>query len=139
MYKNNNKITPIDSLHRYYIWANRMRVHFDEILEDDSKDKKIRDIETNMYMSVWYGLLYVVIEGWQKLKLSNKVIDDLLRSDNVQLLKRYRHGTFHFQKRYDDVRFQDFFEKDGTPEWVRSLNKEFGRWFLDELRIVRKK
>ena len=49
-------------------------------------------------MSLWYGGLYVVIEGWKELGLSDPHVDDLLRSSNVELLKRYRHGTFHFQR-----------------------------------------
>ncbi len=86
-----------------------------------------------MYMSIWYGLLYVVIEGWQNLKLSDAQIDNLLKSENVDLLKKYRNGTFHYQKIYDDVRFQKFFEKRETVNWVRSLNEEIGRWFLENL------
>lgn len=120
------------ALHRYYIWANRMRTHFDEILSrgDDLSEGKPQ-IETFLYMSYWYAGLYVVIEGWQKLNLLDALIDDLLKSRNVELLRRYRNGVFHFQPRYDDKRFTDFMEN-GIDEvtWVRSLNQQFGRYFL---------
>lgn len=62
----------------------------------------LTEIESFLYMSYWYGGLYVVIEGWQRLKLSDDIIDNLLISSNVQLLKRYRNGVFHFQKEYID-------------------------------------
>jgi hypothetical protein len=89
-------------------------------------------IESFLYMSYWYGGLYVVIEGWQELKLSDTVINGLLQSSNVDLLKRYRNGVFHFQKQYYDNRFIEFMsEGKDSVKWVRNLTQEFGRWFLE--------
>jgi len=126
------------TLHRYYVWANRMRTHFDTLLEGVStaKDKKNSfEIEARLYMSYWYSALYVVIEGWRDLKLNDPVIDSLLRSKNVPLLKRYRNGTFHYQKNYNDERFFELIDKgESVVEWIRSLNSEFGRWFLSTVR-----
>ena len=85
-------------------------------------------------MSYWYGGLYVVIEGWRKLRLVDSVIDELLGSKNVKLLKRYRNGVFHFQSKYSDSRFTDFMTVgENAVEWVRLLNKEFGRYFLNRI------
>jgi len=116
-----------------------MRTHFDEVLVRE-KDKvlamekldSLTEIESFLYMSYWYGGLYVVIEGWQRLKLSDDIIDNLLISSNVQLLKRYRNGVFHFQKEYIDKRFEEFMEQGmNAVTWVRSLNEQFGRYFLE--------
>jgi hypothetical protein len=120
------------TLHRYFIWANRMRTHLDEVLSKGAPVEETKtQIESLLYMSYWYGGLYVVIEGWRELKLTDPVIDTLLQSPNVQLLRRYRNGTFHFQRKYLDERFTDLFAK-GTDvvAWVRNLNSEFGRYFL---------
>ncbi|MCK4798503.1 MAG: hypothetical protein KAT05_14070 [Spirochaetes bacterium] len=110
-----------------------MRTYFYEILEKGSETKYYQ-IESNMHMDIWYGLLYVVIEGWQELKLTDDKINELLESNNVGLLKRYRNGVFHYQKEYNDKRFENFFKESGTVEWIRSLNREMGRWFLENLR-----
>jgi hypothetical protein len=124
------------TLHRYFIWANTMRTHFDQILAEILAAKKqlegATEIESFLYMSYWYGGLYVVIEGWKALGLSDAVIDDLLASPNVELLRRYRNGVFHFQRVYDDERFHEFMTQ-GTDEvaWVRTLNEQFGRYFLE--------
>jgi hypothetical protein len=130
------------TLHRYFIWANRMRTHFDQILDRVSTSNPdissgawqypgTTEIESFLYMSYWYAALYVVIEGWQELNLSDNVIDDLLNSQYVDLLKRYRNGVFHFQRDYHDQRFNDFMsEGDDVVTWVRSLNEQFGRYFL---------
>lgn len=127
------------SLHRYFIWADRMKVHFDSVLNDinsnrfdDMLIKKKEGIDTFMYMSLWYGLLYVLIEGWIELGLCDKNIDKLLESKNVALLKHYRNGVFHFQKKYYDKRFTNLMEEGmDVANWTRELRDEFSRWFLE--------
>lgn len=119
------------TLHRYFIWANRMRTHFDDLLKEKQRLKGW-EVEANLYMSYWYGGLYVVVEGWRELKLSDAAIDQLLSSRNADLLRRYRNGVFHFQKKYYDERFTALI-RDGEDvvDWVRTLNREFGRFFLN--------
>lgn len=131
------------TLHRYYMWANRMRVHFDEkvpvFAEQLKKDPDIwtnEGIEAFMYMSYWYAGLYVVVEGWRQLKLSDTEVDALLAvADNVALLKKYRHGVYHYQKNYFDKRFVNFMTKgQDIVAWVRELNRAFGGFFLGQPR-----
>ena len=77
----------IISLHRYFIHANKMRELFYEVLErNKNHETKEFQIESTMYMSIWYGLLYTVIEGWRRLNLSDEQINNLLQSNNVDLL-----------------------------------------------------
>jgi len=114
-----------------------MRVHFDGLLSETEPHRVGWDIETNMYMSYWYAGLYVVIEGWEELQLHDPVIEPLLTSPNVELLRRYRNGVFHFQAEYHDERFLGLI-RDGqnVVEWVRTVNQQFGRYFLEHLRVT---
>ena len=106
------------TLHRYFIWANRMRTHFDEILaREQCPFEGVAFIESFLYMSYWYGGLYVVIEGWKALNLSDDIINELLDSRNVKLLKRYRNGVFHFQHDYHDRRFHEFMSQAQLPRF----------------------
>ena len=73
------------------------------------------------------------MEGYRELGLSDPVVDSLLKSSNVDLLRRYRNGVFHFQKDYFDSRLTDFYETRDTVDWVRELTKEFGRFFIQKL------
>jgi len=98
-------------LHRYWMYANFMRIHFEKELtkqppntaEKDAR-KMIKDSfmltvdKRGAFMSHWYGSLYVVIEGWWQLRLTDPKIDALIASENVKLLQRYRNGVFHFQR-----------------------------------------
>ncbi|MGH7991903.1 MAG: hypothetical protein ACREDQ_00170 [Limisphaerales bacterium] len=133
-------MTTIFALHRYWIYANRMRECFDKaFLHPDwvqlAKETKTEiDLvfwihDPGIFMSYWYGGLYVVVEGWQELGLNDSVVDQLLKSPNVKLLKRYRNGIFHFQKHYMDERFHEFMESKDCVPWVRQLNRAFGDYF----------
>ena len=130
---NNNTIL---SLHRYFIWADSMRVLCEEILRNNREEVlklgSQEQLEFSMYMSFWYGELYVVAEGWKELKLSDPYIDYLLKNeDNLNYLRRYRNGVFHFQKKYFDDRFMDLISAKSSPTWIRELHTEFSRYFLD--------
>ena len=132
---------PVFTLHRYFVCANRMRAHFDDVLKDSSQKNPqpdpTEDVELRLYMETWYGLLFVVIEGWHELGLHDTEIDELLKSPHVDLLRRTRNGVFHFQKAYFDKRFLGFVTTDRTADWVRTLNQAFGRYFLGHLRARR--
>jgi len=123
------------TLHRYFIWTDRLRVHFDNTIKNKDKLKPQRfKIDTFLYMSYWYGGLYVLIEGWQELHLLDQKINELLKSPNVDLLRRYRNGAFHFQKEYYDKRFLDFMiEGENCVVWVRQIREAFSDYFLKEL------
>lgn len=89
-------------------------------------------------MSYWYAGLYVVAEGWKKLKLSDTQINRLLDSPNLELLRRYRNGTFHFQSEYNDQRFIDLINNgENIVTWVRELNQQVGRYFLEVLPMLK--
>jgi hypothetical protein len=80
-------------------------------------------------MSYWYGARFVVVEGYQTLRLTDDAIDQLLDSPNTDLLRRYRNGSFHYQPTYFDSRFVDFLrEGEATAEWVAQLHRELGRY-----------
>ena len=120
-------------LHRHWLWANRFRTLFDEELKKGQTDwsKSVFADSGLIFMCLWYSFLYVTIEGWRELKLSEPTIDALLASDKVDLLRRLRNATCHFQEDFVDQRFFDFMADEDTAEWTRALNKEFGRFFLD--------
>ncbi len=82
-----------------------------------------------LYMSYWYASLYVVVEGWQQLKLQETDVDRLLTSPHVDLLKRCRHGVFHYQLAMWDARFTDFiYEGEASSQWVRQVHLALGTW-----------
>ncbi|MGC1322498.1 MAG: hypothetical protein WA849_09965 [Candidatus Udaeobacter sp.] len=104
-------------------------------LDNDAIRKALLDLadDRGVFMLYWYAGLYVVIEGFQKLKLHDPKIDPLLQSPNVAALKKVRHATFHFQKEFVSPKIYPFLQgKDSVP-WVRSLTEAFSELFLREV------
>lgn len=124
-------------LHRYFIWADRMRLHFDQELKKRVSfppDKFELEVEEFMYMSLWYAQLYTVVEGWKEVGLTDSSVDRLLgRDECVELLRRYRNGVDHFQTDYFDSRFTNFVAQSGSALWVRDLHQALSGYFLRKL------
>ena len=132
------ELHPVVVLSKYFTWASYMRTEFDKVLPKFTKTTPWNDpvaIEMFMFMSHWYATLYVVVEGWRELDLHAPEIDRLLESPNVEMLKRYRHGVYHFQKTYFDKRYMPFMNSPGAVLWVRGLHQAFftylGVWFKE--------
>lgn len=121
------------SLSRYYGWCDLMKRDFLEAAQQikrEAGDTELAKLLAQAYMCYWYGGLYVVIEGYRSLKLSDPAIDQLLLSGNTKLLKCFRHGVFHYQRKYFDKRFMNFIQHgESVVAWVSSLHKEFDRLF----------
>lgn len=122
------------TLHRYYIWANKFRSHFEQVIGaaanlDPNPLLWFAD-EAGLFLSYWYASLYVVIEGWKRLGFQDAEIDRLLTSANVDHLRRYRNGVCHFQPKYLDERFLALVSATDGVQWVTNLNLAFGRFFL---------
>ncbi len=123
------------SLHRYYMWCDQMKAHFEQIALEHGRINDLYSPEGAkifMYMSYWYAGLYVVTEGWKQLDLADPRVD-LLRSStkHLALLKRYRHGVFHFQRNYFDVRFRELMETGKeSVVWIGDLHEALGAFFL---------
>ena len=126
------------SLHRYFIWSLRLKEVFEDALRrlggfSQNQMNAFFVDDRGQFMSYWYAALYVVVEGYQELRLSDPEIDRLIRSPHVELLRRYRNGVFHYQKKYFDEQFSGFMGPPETVEWVRSLSSELGRYFHEQI------
>jgi hypothetical protein len=86
-------------------------------------------------MQIWYGLLYVVIEGWKELGLADAEIDNLLRqADYVTKLRNFRNAVFHYQRQFLPVKQEGLFADRSMVEWITSLSDAFKRRLLVEMR-----
>jgi len=127
------------SLFRYFMWSSLMREYFDQALAnsgtklDDQDGFLFFSTKPGIFMTYWYGGLYVVIEGWQELGLHEPVIDELLQSPNVDLLRRFRNGAFHFQNAWLDDRLVAFCGAAGSVSWVRALTQRFHDYLTGEM------
>ena len=87
------------------------------------------------FMYYWYGSLYAVVEGFQKLRLSDQSIDALLGSPNVNALRRCRNGAFHFRPTYFSARSLKAISTDEFVRWVREVMDAFRGYFERQPRM----
>jgi hypothetical protein len=137
----------IPILFRYFMAASLMRQEFDRHLRDPKEMELVGDdpmrfliSKAGLKMCLWYGMLYVVIEGWREAQLSDPEVDRLLASPNTELLRRFRNGMFHFQKdQWLPTKLSDFFvPTNQTVEWVRAVTTELRRYLMTEMNKISK-
>jgi hypothetical protein len=132
----------IITLYRYYSFAVYMRELFQREMDESWGESLVRgDLSpmelfyappgiSLMYM---YSALYVVIEGWKDLGLSDPRIDELIGSPFVDRLRRFRNATFHYQNDIASLKHLKLFgtEKERTEVWLRELYTELSRFFKE--------
>lgn len=125
------KLDPVVVLSKYFTWAAHFKSQFEEVLPkltDTTRWNDSASIDMFMFMSHWYATLYVCIEGWHRLKLSDPEIDQLLSSPNVKMLKAYRHAVYHFQDTYFDQKYMPFMNSRDSVAWVRTVHVALFRY-----------
>jgi hypothetical protein len=132
-----SKDSELHSLHRYFIWANRMKNHCAEAIHQQG-DPPSGGVELRIWFSApfsyacyWFATLYVVVEGMQELQLTNPPLSTLLKDDDkLQKLRRFRNGVYHYQTDYFDNRIRDFLSAP-YMDWASELHGQLSQFFHD--------
>jgi hypothetical protein len=88
--------------------------------------------ESMHLLLVFYGLLFVVIEGYQEIGLHDPEVDALLANENVALMKRCRNYVFHFQAELGSDKLMNFLEAPGTEIWSQQIFKALGKFLFKQ-------
>lgn len=78
----------------------------------------------------------MVIEAWQRLKLRSPLIDfPLVRQQGIiSLIKRFRNGTFHYQKELENPKLVELLKAGGKQVLlVELLHESFVRYYWEWL------
>ncbi|MBI2815962.1 MAG: hypothetical protein HYX72_03385 [Acidobacteria bacterium] len=132
----------IITLYRYFAYAAHMRDLFRREISADwlkmlSADKSGLVLffysAPGIYFLYSYSGIYLVIEGWRDLNLSDPKIDELLNSPFVERLRLFRNATFHYQREPMSWKHLQFFGtgEEQTEKWLNELYSELERFFLE--------
>lgn len=120
---------------RYMYWAELMYRNWDRYMTEKGAGPEIP--ERLAVCSYWAASLYVVIEGWEKAKFKDPIIDALLAvSDHKDVLRRLRNGTFHYQPSLTSSKLLDFLSSPDCLLWLYTLHTEFCLWLRDCVELV---
>lgn len=136
------------ALHRHWIVADAVRVVLQQKTttpEQEERAIKKFGIEYVAFgehasmvcrMQVWYSLLYVVVEGYRELKQNYEPLEAVLaQTEYVDLLRRFRNATFHFQADPLNDKLINFLDKRDSEVWIRDLNMQLEAFFMQALPI----
>lgn len=131
-----DKLIPI--VFRYYIAMNLARQTCQKHLKDENVESVGVFLVTTsgIMMSYWYGMLYVVIEGWRQTGLTDTEIDELLESSNTERLWNFRNGIFHFQQQFLPDKQKFLFKDPSFARWVNLLSEAFKRRLNTEMERI---
>jgi hypothetical protein len=114
--------------HIYWLKSDLMKKKFHETFKTQSNTHF--DVDQDIYMRLWYATLYCVVEGYQKLELYDSKVDELLKSPNLDSLRKFRHSVTGFHKNYYNVHlispFLDCSKK--TVLWINYLHYSLGKY-----------
>ena len=115
------------TLHRYFLNASRNRSLFLQKLQEGESDH----LHTTVHLDLWYGCLFVVVEGWRRERIDDLAVTTLLRDDRMRgLLEGYRNAVFHYHPDYIDSRREAVFQSTEFVEWVTTLHDAISDYFL---------
>ena len=109
---------------QYVHWAN-IQYENKEQLDEDCTDSIFIGV-----MSHWIAAQYVVIEGWNTLKINDDVINKLLTSypDYIDIFRRCRNAVYHYQNTPLDGRILEAIKGEEQNSWLLALKWEFERY-----------
>jgi uncharacterized protein DUF4279 len=125
-----SNISSYSTLHRYFLNASRNRSLFIAKLQNGAVDHP----HTMVHLDLWYGCLFVVVEGWRKKKIRDEAVTAFLRDRaKVALLEGYRNAVFHYGSNYIDPRQEKLFKDEAFVDWVSGLHDAISNFFLREI------
>jgi len=133
------------SLHKHWITADAVQYHLRQSIKTTGTGQVtptmgLDEIATHLSMfsvlSVWYSLLYVVVEGYMELECHDLTLDQLLAQKiYVDALRRFRNATFHFQEEPVPQKVMEFLDAVKSENWINKLNRALKSFLERELNI----
>ena len=134
------------ALHRHWIVADAVRVVLQQkTITPEREELAIKRFGVEFVtfgqhasmvfrMQVWYSLLYVVVEGYRDLGEHYEPLEEVLaKVEYVDLLRRFRNATFHFQADPLNDKLINFLDKKDSEIWIRNLNKQLEAFLTQAL------
>lgn len=81
-------------------------------------------------IATWYSLLYVVVEGYRRLKLHDAYVDELLTDEQMaDALRLFRNAVLHYQENPVGPKLMRFLEAKESETWAGQLHAAFKSYF----------
>lgn len=126
------------TLHRHWVWCKVMKKSFNQqsYFSQFNLDKNMTlwasfSGHCGAYMSVWYGLLYSVLETLRKNKIVIESIENEI-ADIYRPLKRYRNAVFHPQPKYWADKLFPVVTNENMRAKIQKVHEALDQYFDEE-------
>lgn len=130
------------SLHRHWVWADRMKELFEYYLRkeglppEESLNPDQPYMLSSMFscMFLWYALLYVTCDGVEK--VGKAKMSDVSSAFNKvrKTLYQFRNAIFHVQSQYWSQKLMDVFKDEEIVDGIRATHVSVGTWLEEQLK-----
>lgn len=130
------------SLHRHWVWADRMKELFEFYLKKEGLPAEESLAPDQPYMLsgmftcmfLWYGLLYVTCDGIEK--VGEAKMSDIAPTYDAakEKLHRFRNAMFHVQPRYWSPKLMDVLKDRKIIGQIRAIHVKVGQWLETQLK-----
>jgi len=120
------------ALHRHWMWANIMREDFESELAKKKVLKHPFPDRIGAYMSLWYGMLFGVLEVVKNKQIDIPGLEDM--NSIYKPLKLFRNAVFHAQPKYWSPKLFEIIEHKDSVQKIRQIHGALGEYFLKTLR-----
>jgi hypothetical protein len=128
------------TLYPYICWADLLRTQFETGISQQQQafesPLQIKQntfhptlLESEMYICLWFGVLYTVIEGWPALKLNEPHIEELLASPIKNRLRSFRNATSDSDEFDEDCVQALVATGHESIDWARKITLEYKSFF----------
>jgi hypothetical protein len=129
------------SIHRHWVWSDRMKVLFEWYLaaEGPVKSFKVVDLflsSLGTCMCLWYSLLYVTCEGLEKGKVDISREIDMGYTEVHHKLKLFRNAVSHVQNHLESDKLMDILQCDEIVPAIRRLHQKVGEYLVREIKML---
>ena len=136
------------SLYRYWIYSNRIAMLFKpsrhelkKLMQDGEflslpehlQTLSIVTSDSWIFRAYWYSSLYIVIEAYNELGISDTEIDMMMVEPFIDDLRLFRNGSFHFQKKFYNKKLLGVDNTSEFTNWSYDLHTKFGKFILKKL------
>ena len=85
-----------------------------------------------MFMCLWYGILFSVLEALKEIKISVPEIQEDINK-MYPVLKTYRNAVFHVQKKYWSNKWRNLLLDDSSADKIHLIHKQVGIFLIKNL------
>lgn len=130
------------SLHRHWVWADRMKELFEFYLKKEGLPAQESLAPDQPYMLssmftcmfLWYGLLYATCDGIEEVSAAR--MSDIAPTYDAakKTLRRFRNAMFHVQPCYWTPKLMDVLKDGKIVEQIRATHVKVGQWLETQLK-----